>query len=1070
MSRLISFYQSNRLYSIASRRQSLSEYFIFKLEKSFRGSFHSNSFRYYSATARNQLILQSTNDKKGFALGITRETYNKWERRTPLCPSHVQDLLQMKDGPSEIILQPAGHRIFTDAEYRNVGAVISDDLSKVDLILGVKQVKVHDLISEKPYMFFSHVIKGQPENMPMLQAIIDKNIQLFDYECIVEESVEHTKLQTDNKRKRRLVSFGKYAGIAGMIDILQALGMRLLASGYSTPFLSSRPAYMYHDLEDAKNGIMQIGKEILRVGLPEDLEPLVFAFTGKGNVARGALEIFKLLPHEMITLDQLKNIKRMNGPQNLVYGIALSQQDLVRHRSNVCIESDNFDVYHYRKNPHEYEPVFHKFVAPYCNVLVNGIYWDERYPRILTKRQLQELYLSNNKNLLAVADISCDVNGSVEFLDHSTTIDKQFFQFDPITGDISDDITEKGVVVMGCDILPTELARESSKNFGDTLVPLIKDFIIENRKGKLPEVLKNACITSGGSFMPSFRYIEALKSRAISNKNKISGPSLSFHMEGHLFDSGLINQTLDVIESFGCYFEIVECTVKPNAEQASTKSTVLIRVKAEKKDKLIVVASKIKILVDLITNADATLRCYEGSSTSHEKLSVVVHSEQERKILILGAGRVAASASEYLGRSDYNFITVASEIQSDSDAVASYAKRGKGVMIDVVKDKSKLSLIINDADVVISLLPATMHAEIANICIAMNTNLVTASYTSDEIRALHEKCKDASLTILTECGLDPGMDHMSVMKIIDDIKARDGKIIGFSSVCGGLPSPEAANNPLMYKFSWSPLGVIRASCNDASYLSEGKRINVDGDSLLSAAKPFSAWPTLNLECLPNRNSLIYREQYGIQDATCLYRGTLRYQGFSAILDSLKKLGLFEDIEASSIIWSDVISHLCSNRGHTSLKAFLKSHSEGFPVTSTKSEDFFDWLGLNSELKLTNNQSILTSLCHLLQEKLAFQECERDMVLMHHKVDAIFDNEKKRETHHSSMQLFGDEKMSAMCKTVGYTAAIGANLMLNEKIRVKGVLLPTRKEVYVPCLEALEEEGIKFDENVIITDI
>ena len=186
-------------------------------------------------------------NSSGLTIGIVRETYDKWERRTPLCPSHVEALLTKFGGSrdllSNVVVQPASHRIFSDEEYRRAGATISEDLSTADLILGVKQVEEDNLLPDKSYMFFSHVIKGQPSSMPLVKSILDKNIQLFDYECINEEL-------NDNK-KRRLVAFGRYAGIAGMIDGLQALGRRLLASGYSTPFLNCPPAYMYDNLDDA---------------------------------------------------------------------------------------------------------------------------------------------------------------------------------------------------------------------------------------------------------------------------------------------------------------------------------------------------------------------------------------------------------------------------------------------------------------------------------------------------------------------------------------------------------------------------------------------------------------------------------------------------------------------------------------------------------------------------------------------------------------------------------------------------------------------------------------------------
>jgi len=212
-----------------------------------------------------------------------------------------------------------------------------------------------------------------------IQAILDKNIQLFDYEAIAKHVEDPT---TGGVRKQRIVAFGKYAGLAGMIETFQCLGRRLLASAYSTPFLNCSPAYVYYDLDEAKQRVHKIGEHIKSDGLPSNLEALVFAFTGRGNVTKGALEIFKLLPHEMITLEEAKEVKKKRGPHHCVYGVMIEQKDIVRRKPG--FPQTPFDVKHYRENPSEYGSTFANNVAPFCNVIVNGIYWDERYPREFT--------------------------------------------------------------------------------------------------------------------------------------------------------------------------------------------------------------------------------------------------------------------------------------------------------------------------------------------------------------------------------------------------------------------------------------------------------------------------------------------------------------------------------------------------------------------------------------------------------------------------------------------------------------------------------------------------------------
>lgn len=209
----------------------------------------------------------------------------------------------------------------------------------------------------------------------LIQAVLDKKIELYDYEAIAEVLVDPV---TQKMKKRRLVAFGRFAGIAGMIDTFQCLGRRLLASGYSTPFLNCSPAYMYYDLDDARRSIGEMGARIRTDGLPTGLEPLVFAFTGYGKVTKGALEIFRLLPHKFINLQEATEIKSISGPHNCVYGLLVEQKDMVRKSSSA---DETFDVTHYRDNPSNYESSFASNVAPVCNVIVNGIYWDLRYPR-----------------------------------------------------------------------------------------------------------------------------------------------------------------------------------------------------------------------------------------------------------------------------------------------------------------------------------------------------------------------------------------------------------------------------------------------------------------------------------------------------------------------------------------------------------------------------------------------------------------------------------------------------------------------------------------------------------------
>ena len=243
-------------------------------------------------------------------VGILREVKNKWERRAPLAPHHVEKLI--KDHKLRVLVQPCTRRVYSDEEYKRAGAELADNLSPASLIIGVKEVPIKNLLSDRTYMFFSHTIKAQPVNMPLLDAILDKNIRLVDYETIVEGGV---------RGNRRLVAFGRYAGIAGMIDTFRGLGERLLSTGYGTPFLSVSNTFMYPDLQSAKAGIIKAGEKISDIGTPNGLGPLTFVFTGNGNVSQGAQEIFKLLPHEMVAPKDLPSLVNSKGVDlKKVYG------------------------------------------------------------------------------------------------------------------------------------------------------------------------------------------------------------------------------------------------------------------------------------------------------------------------------------------------------------------------------------------------------------------------------------------------------------------------------------------------------------------------------------------------------------------------------------------------------------------------------------------------------------------------------------------------------------------------------------------------------------------------------
>jgi alpha-aminoadipic semialdehyde synthase len=566
----------------------------------------------------------------------------------------------------------------------------------------------------------------------------------------------------------------------------------------------------------------------------------------------------------------------------------------------------------------------------------------------------------------------------------------------------------------------------------------------------------DACIsTIDGSLTPGFQYLRTLMNNA-RKEYPFAQRSMILSFEGHLFDSGLINQILDVIEHYGSGVRFKECIFPPQSGRASSKSHVVLKIDCADEASLALVEKKIRSLVDAIEKAEASVVRIDrptNDEANHHGHVYVDGPKRKKRVLLLGAGRVSKSFVAYLGRSGHTVITVASDKEAEARDAASAAEKGQHVTLNVVDDVQRLSTLIEDADLVVSLLPAPMHPPVAIECIVRSTNLVTASYESEEMRGLTERAKNANIVILNEVGLDPGLD-------------RGGRVTCFSSVCGGLPTPEAADNPLKYKFSWSPKGVIRASQSKARYRWEGRVKEVQGYELLLSAAPFlDAWHNLELECLPNRDSLHYDTVYGIHDAPTLFRGTLRYRGFSMLMNTFQNMGLFDSSIAETRTWADLIEVLRTRRGgFKNVPDFVLACADENPDEADRALDTLEWLDMLGQKPVTKTTTVVDAFCDALEQKLVYEEGERDMVLMHHTIKATFDD-GSQELHRSSLQVFGDDSMSAMSKTVGFTAAASAELILGGTLTGEsGLILPTNRKVYLPVLERLKFEDIIFDES------
>lgn len=427
-------------------------------------------------------------------IGIRHEDKYKLERRAPLTPRHVARLVKQKK--LDIIVQQSEKRIFTEEEYRKAGARIAPDLKKCSVIFGVKEIPEEFFEPGKTYVFFAHVVKGQPYNMGMLRRMMELKCNLIDYEKVVDE------------QGKRLIFFGRYAGMAGMINSLWALGLRLNEKGFRTRLLNLKSAYKYHSLIEAKNDISNIGQLIAENGIPGELRPFVIGVTGYGNVSQGAQDILGLLPVKEISPEKLLGLhKRKKLPDNLVYKVIFREEDMFEH-----IEGEPFDLHDYYTNPHQFRSVFEKYL-PHLSMLINCVYWDQRYPRLLTKDYLEKAYASGDPKLTVIGDISCDVEGSVECTLKPTEIDDPIYIYHPETRQITMGHKGHGVLVMAVDILPAELPRDASDGFADVLVNFVKpiadaDFSEHFDDLDLPKAIKKALILHNGELTPDYKYIE----------------------------------------------------------------------------------------------------------------------------------------------------------------------------------------------------------------------------------------------------------------------------------------------------------------------------------------------------------------------------------------------------------------------------------------------------------------------------------------------------------------------------------------------------------------------------------
>ncbi|MCJ7552301.1 MAG: saccharopine dehydrogenase NADP-binding domain-containing protein [Ignavibacteriaceae bacterium] len=435
-----------------------------------------------------------------------------------------------------------------------------------------------------------------------------------------------------------------------------------------------------------------------------------------------------------------------------------------------------------------------------------------------------------------------------------------------------------------------------------------------------------------------------------------------------------------------------------------------------------------------------------------------------KNVLVLGAGLVSKPGVRYLLNQKNISVTVASRTVSKAEDLIKGFTNGKAVQVNV-QDEDQLSNLIEKNDIIVSLLPWVHHLKVAKLCLKHNKHMATTSYVSDDMQKLHEEATKKNLLFLNELGVDPGIDHMSAMKIIDEVYAEGGKVMHFYSYCGGLPAPEDNDNPFGYKFSWSPKGVVLASRNSAKFLENGKNVEIEGKNLFLNYRIDEVKGLGKFEVYPNRNSLPYKDLYNLKDALTVMRGTYRNLGWCDTLKKMVDLGLINEEKKSSlkgITYRKMIADIIGEIDDSNLeeKVAKKLNLE----TNSEILKRFEWLGLFSDKKVNDFDNILDILSELLQEKLVFKNKEKDMIILQHKF-TVENADKTKDLVTSTLIDFGEAlSESSMARTVSLPLAIGVRFMAEGKFNLTGVQIPVHKQIYEPVLKELETLGIKMDEK------
>jgi saccharopine dehydrogenase-like NADP-dependent oxidoreductase len=409
-------------------------------------------------------------------------------------------------------------------------------------------------------------------------------------------------------------------------------------------------------------------------------------------------------------------------------------------------------------------------------------------------------------------------------------------------------------------------------------------------------------------------------------------------------------------------------------------------------------------------------------------------------------------------------VTVASRTVSKAEALVEARSNAKARALNV-KDQAAVERLVSDHDIAVSLLPATEHVTVAKMCLRHSKHMSTTSYISPEMQALDSDARAAGLTFVNECGVDPGLDHMSAMRVIHGAERNGGKIISFRSYCGGMPAPEANTNPIGYKFSWAPRGVLVAATNPARFLKDGKTVEVPGSELFADPEIVDVPGAGKFEGYPNRDSVPYQAMYGLEDLETMFRGTLRNLGHCEAWYPWVRLGLLDQTPRADLAGMTYLGFMRSFvDGAADVKQAL-AQKLGVAVDAPTIAQL-DWLGLfDDEPMSVNEGGNVDVMSARMLERCRFSEGERDMIAMQHEFTIAYPD--RTDEARSSLVDFGiPGGDTSMARTVSLPVAIATRKILDGSLAEHGVVAPVRPETYNPILDELETMGIEFKERVL----